>query len=367
MKLLNIFNLLNQVDTAEYLQTILSLSGTLLGLGFAAFIFVLQDGFKNLKFSRVHFLTIYVSSGKKILYSLIYIVIVCILRLYFIKDDYFYIYIHIIFTILFTKTIFDYQSNIGYYITLNSKKFIPAKYGKFRSYFRKIRNAGFLRFLGLLIQLMVFCVLPVFISYEESKVFLLTDRALIISLALFLFYSIFYLGKFIPDFLKLSVIEHEMSIKSETPTFEADADVKIDYTKEKELLRQYLESREISLDREMKDSGFVTSKFIVYFRSDEQPEAWFNIMIDNPKGSPAEIRSSINKFTTKLFRLLRESKCDINSFAISYHIDIGIPNRNVFFRLTRKEMNELEAKENDSVMYISLIKNKIIDDLFRDM
>jgi hypothetical protein len=353
-------------DIETYFQAVLGIAGTLLGLAFAAFTFVLQDGFQSFKYNRVLFLKIYIASGKKVLYTLSYIVFVSLLRLFFIVDEPIYLVFHILFSFIFMKTILDHRSHWGYIYTLFSNKFIPERYGKFRSYFRKIKNLGFIRNQTITFQLMLFVIYPLIQNYFINKDAHNSDNLLVISTFLFLVFSIFYIARFIPEFFNISITEYENSIKSENPTYDASENVDIDYVKEKTTLKSYLETRGYKIN--IPDSYEIAGgKAIVNFLEDKKPEAWFNITIHNMKNDPIFIRRDVEAFAVKLFSTLNESECDINSFALSFHIDFEQDNGNIFFRLKRSEMKNIDINKSDTRKYISLIKNSLFDDMFRDM
>jgi hypothetical protein len=168
-------------DYSNYYRTLLSVSGVLLGLAFAGLIYVIQDGFSSFEFSRIMFLEYYVKFGQNLLVSLGYLTIIPIAALYLsiypsLLSGLFYL-----FAFLFIKTLMDYYKQLGYLHTLFSDKSVPGKYGPIRSYFRYISNLGFVSNLLLLVNIIIFAIYPVAISFHSTNSFQITGKGLFYS------------------------------------------------------------------------------------------------------------------------------------------------------------------------------------------
>ena len=71
------------IELDEFYKTLLSVSGVMFGIAFAAMLFVLQSGFTTFKFSRRMFLELYLHFGRQLLYSLAYLTAAPFIILYF--------------------------------------------------------------------------------------------------------------------------------------------------------------------------------------------------------------------------------------------------------------------------------------------
>lgn len=355
------------INISSYLQTILSVAGVLLGLAFAALTYVLQSGFQSFKYNRVTYLKLYIHFGKKLLYTLSYLVLLSIIRLYFLENQSLLLSIHIIFSIIFIKSLLDYRNQLGYIHTIFSTKFVPNTYGAFRRYFRFIKNLGFFSNVLLLIEILVFTTYPVIVSTLSEHSWKFNDTAIIISTGLFLLYSVFIISRFIPQFFTITITEYDNVVPTENNSNSEDSPNKnIDYEIEKQTLMEYLEAHNYKFTFENKFELARGSAFINLLIN-ESSEAWFNINVNEPKGTVSEIRRAIEEFSKTFLILLSDSNSDINSFVLSFHITLDNTHRNIFIRSTRTELRTIIDKNNDSRMFMQQIKNKLFDDLFKDL
>ncbi len=129
----------------EFYKTLLSVSGVLFGIAFAAMLFVLQSGFSSFKFSRRMFLELYLHFGRQLLYSLAYITASPFLVLFFPNSAVAVSWLYGLYFIFFLNATLDYAKEEGYIITIHSKKYVPSHYGRRRAYFRYIANRGVLK------------------------------------------------------------------------------------------------------------------------------------------------------------------------------------------------------------------------------
>lgn len=353
-------NLITDLNT--FYSNVLTTSGVLLGLAFAAMTYILENGFSSFKFNRMMFLKLFTEFGKMLLYILSYLVISSFLYLS-INNPEIQSVVYYIFVIVFLKSLLDYNKHRGYIYTISSNKFVPRHYGAIRAYFRSILNLGIFNTIILGVQTSIFILLPIIYSYSATHSWILNQQSLSFSSGAFLIYSVFIIARFIPQFASIARQEYE-SINP-TENFEHEQpEVSIDYKTEKESLNQYLESHEIVL-RQPVGIEKLSSHLIIYPTDNDSPEAWFNIRIDNPKGSVNTIRQIIDEQAFNLFRLLSDANADINSFVLSFHIYIDNDSRNIFFRATKIELSTIKHLTRE--MFLSKLKNKMYDDLFRDL
>jgi hypothetical protein len=363
-------NFLNPVslhDYSDYFKTLLSISGVLLGLTFTALLFVLQSGFTSFKFSRRMFLEQYVAFGNNLLTSLSYLTLMPLGILYLGGERILLSCFYCAFGVVFIKTFLDLYRQRGYIHTLTSNAFVPEGYGKFRAYFRYIRNLGWHHVFFIILWLSLFWVYPVAISYHEVGALLLTDKGYFYSTLLILTFAVLQITFFIPQFFMLSNLEFEHRIPSE------DEDTNgglpgVDYNKERAALRTYLLDHGISeLNNEVE---FLDGTLFLNFEEERKGhEAWFHVNIEVRNSGVIEIRNAVLDYAYKVFGLLSGALVDINSFVLSFHIRAGGERftRNMFFRVTRPELREMMSGAKPPRLAVLHLKNKIIDELYRDL
>lgn len=363
-------NLLNPppiVDYADYFKTLLTLSGVLLGLAFTALIFVIQSGFASFKFSRRMFLEQYVVFGRNLLSTLSYLTLMPLGELYFAAHRKFLSGIYYIFAVIFIKTFLDIQKERGYMHTLFSTRFVPSHYGRIRSYFRYIRNLGWLSVFFILVYLVAFLGYPIAVSFSETHSLILTSKGIFYSTLILLTFCIVQIVNFIPQFFKLSNLEMERAIPEETQGAK-ESEGSVDYVREKATLRAHLMDHglvELDNDVEFLDG----TMFLNFLDHTNHHEAWFNINIAVRNSDVFDVRNAVLDYASRVFGLLRESLVDINVFVLSFHIRLGgeRTTRNVFFRSTRSELNEVLLAPGNSRRPILRIKNKLFDEIFRNL
>ena len=78
------------------------------------------------------------------------------------------------------------------------------------------------------------------------------------------------------------------------------------------------------------------------------------------------IRGEVLKYAHRLAKLMNNSKVDINTFVFSFHINIGEQSsRNIFFRVTRNELDNIFVTGREEAEDMANIKNVLFDELFR--
>lgn len=149
---------------------------------------------------------------------------------------------------------------------------------------------------------------------------------------------------------------------------ESDQPSNIDYVKEKAALGTYLADH--GLEELNNEIDFLDGTLFVNFLDHTNThEAWFNVNIRVVNSSVFEVRSTVLDYAFRMFRLLRDSLVDINSFVLSFHIQLGgeRSTRNIFFRSTRLELNEILSNAGTPQSVIMRLKNKLFDEMFRDL
>ena len=219
----------------------------------------------------------------------------------------------------------------------------------------------------MLLYLIAFLGYPIAISFSESHSLILTSKGIFYSTLILLTFCIVQIVNFIPQFFKLSNMEMERANPEETQVAkESEGDV--DYVVEKAALRAHLVDHgliELDNDVEFLDGTL----FLNFLDHTDHHEAWFNINIAVRNSNVFDVRNTVLNYASRLFGLLRESLVDINVFVLSFHIRLGgeRTTRNVFFRSTRSELNEILSNAGSPRTAIMKIKNKLFDEIFRDL
>jgi len=156
----------------------LPVTATLLGLVYAGLAYWLQTGFSKLRFTR-HILEDLVKDYGKILLDLL--VGASIVSLFAIIGSIKLVSITFwIFAVVFSVDLLKATANQGYVITIFSSKFIPANYGRFRQFLRKIINAGPTKWLNPLFILVVVLFYPIFLCFKSNISWILTEKSVIV-------------------------------------------------------------------------------------------------------------------------------------------------------------------------------------------
>jgi hypothetical protein len=147
---------------------------------------------------------------------------------------------------------------------------------------------------------------------------------------------------------------------------ETESDV--DYVREKAALKAHLLDHgavELNEDVEFLDGTI----FLNFLDHTNHHEAWFNVNVAVDNVNVFDIRNGVHDYAARLFGLVRNSLVDINMFVLSFHIRLGgeRTTRNIFFRSTRSELNEILSNAGDPRKAIMRIKNKLLDEIFRDL
>jgi len=311
------------------------------------------------------FLELYLHFGRQLLFSLAYLTAAPFVVLYFPVQGTGSSWLYFFYFVFFIHATLDYAKQEGYINTLHSSKFVPSDYGRVRSYFRYIRNRGAIRNLLFLVPIFVLFTYPYLVSIYEDWTIRLSQTAVFYSCIIPLFYTLFKVTKFVPEFFQIT--EMELSSEDETHKKELSEDEKEAIKSEKAALREYLLSRGIDELDPSSPVEFLDGDLWAQFLQDgKSKEAWFNININLNNSNNFEIRKAVLNYACSFFKYLYESKVDLNVFVTSFHIKIANQNsRNIFIRTNRGELNELFRSGTGEPESISNFKTVLFDELFR--
>ncbi|EJL7832887.1 hypothetical protein NM001_004312, partial [Vibrio vulnificus] len=195
------------VNIQSFYAMLVSVAGVLLGIGFAAMLFILQSGFTSFKYSRRMYVLLYLYFGKQVLLSLAYLTLLPFLVLYLPGSSQVTAFVQFVFCVFFLVNTLDYAREEGYIITLNSHKFVPRQYGSIRRYFRYIGNRGALRNAVHLVPPFFVALYPYILSSKNGLTLELSEIAMFYSCLLVLCYTLFKLTMFIPEFFSFTDTE----------------------------------------------------------------------------------------------------------------------------------------------------------------
>lgn len=101
--------------------------------------------------------------------------------------------------------------------------------------------------------------------------------------------------------------------------------------------------------------------------TDKKEEAFFVINISTKSSNVELIVRELEKYSYDFFKELNGLHIDINTFVLSFYIQIeGSKSSTMYFlRSNRAELNELFKKTFSPKDFINQLKNKVIDELFR--
>lgn len=349
---LDIFNA--GIDINNYFVNQLTLSSTLLGLIIATSTFILQSGFSSFEFSRSMFLKYYVRLSKFLFLLLGYNIIICLVFLYFKNSDKISFVLHILFSLIFIKYILDFYSHKGYIITISSDKFNPKK-SKIGKYLRYIFNLGLIHVLFIFVLFAIIIYYP--ISLGDFGIFS-GNQGLASTLIAFIF-CIISLIRILPQFFNFSEQEYKQKV-SDKLTQEIDISQELIILKDTLIKngRMELESK-IDLDS---INGAVEVRL-----SNKKDEAFFVVNIDTKYSNVEKIVRGIESYSYEFFKELYDVHVDINSFVLSYFVSIeGVTTSKTYFiRSKRSELEDLLKQTSEPDIFVKMVKNKVIDELFR--
>lgn len=343
-------------DYSKYFENQLNLSGTILGLLIATSTFILQSGFTSFKYSRSMFLKYYVEQSKFIFLSLAYNIIFSLIILYLNLNSYTLFFIHLIFALTFTKYFLDFYSHKGFIMTINSKKYNPHK-TPILKYFRYVINLGFIP--NILIYGTIYLVF--FYPLHFNAPFQLNKIQVYMTTVSCFAFSILVVIRIIPQFFEFSEQEYKSKTKNEVID-----NLDVDVSKENKILKDILiENGRIEFKENIKIKNFENLKV---YMANNKTEAFFVINIEFKNKTIYEIVESLQEYSFEFYKELSDISVDINNFVLSYFIKVdNDKNRSYFLRATRVEIDSLKTKHFEPKEFIDNIKNKVIDELFRNI
>lgn len=102
-----------------------------------------------------------------------------------------------------------------------------------------------------------------------------------------------------------------------------------------------------------------------FLDKNDNDEAWFNIDVEINNVTPMQVRSNVLSYSHALAKRLHKSKVSINTFVLSFHVRIGNqPSRNIFFRVSRNELEKVFSLGGDRPEDMGELKNVLFDELF---
>lgn len=354
------------VKYPEYFQNLLNISASLLGILIAATTFILQSGFQSFKFSRVLFLEYYVKLSK-VLFSIFgYFIFISIKCLYFDSYDKVGLFIHLIYSIMFIKYLLDYFNHKGLILVHFSTKFAPAHYSSIRRYFRLIYNLGYLSNVLLYSTIFLFTFYPLFVSFDEVGRLCFNSKSAFLSSILLFLYSVIILIKIMPDFFEFNYKE-QTSLETPEDITEEEGER---FKSEQKSLRSWLIKMYPNFYNEQNPPKILDKELINILYLSNNPVAHFNITVKDIDSSDTSlIRREIENYAFRFYKILSKSRVDINTFILSFHITLkeDTSSRNIFLRLTRTELEDLITKNLNPRDFVKNIKNRVIDDLFKNI
>jgi len=354
------------IDYSEYYSTLLGLVATLLGLLIAASTFILQNGFTSFKYNRNMFLKHYSNLSKLLFYGFGYMIYISITQKYFSNYSKLLLIIHIIFSLIFLKSILDLYSHKGYIKTLFSKRYNPYK-SRLRKYLRYIRNNGLIQNVILLTAIFIIVIYPIWIAKLDTGCFWLTEKSAFLSTASLFIYSIYYLISIIPEFYGFSIQELENIVESENDT-DNKPEIDIDYKRELETLKIALIKNGYNELNPLTPKPILDGELTNNLRIGDYSEAFFVINIRIKDSDVFQTRDAVEKYAFELYKSIAAIRIDINSFVLSFFVETkGDKKRNLFMRLKRKELKELISTKFTAKDFVNGIENKLFDELYRDL
>jgi hypothetical protein len=166
----------------------------------------------------------------------------------------------------------------------------------------------------------------------------------------------------IPQFFTFS----EQEFKSKTKNEIID-NLDIDVTKENEILRGYLiKNGRKELEEPIKTKDFDSLSINM---PESKKEAFFVVYIEVKNKDIYEIVNSLQVYCHELFIELITYHIDVNNFVLSLFVKInGEPkSRGYFLRASRTEIEGLKSKYSAPKDFIDNIRNKVLDELFRNL
>ncbi len=156
----------------------LPITGTLLGLVYAAFIYWLQGGFSKLEFTKTLLEDLMIADARVLLDLLIGASAISLFAVFetttLVSVGFW------IFAIVLIKDLLKAVAEQGYIITLFSTKYIPAEFGRFRQFLRKLRNAGVANWIRPVFLIFITVIYPVWLTFKVNPSWVVSNKSAII-------------------------------------------------------------------------------------------------------------------------------------------------------------------------------------------
>ncbi|WP_430882457.1 hypothetical protein [Fusibacter sp. JL216-2] len=357
----------NLIEISKY---ILPISATLLGLIYVASIYWLQSGFQELEYSKSLLEDILITNAKLLFDLLIGNSIICLLII--MKMETLITLAYWCFMFVFVKDLMNNIADRGYLTTLNSRKFIPSKYGAVRSYFRKIRNAGLVGIIRMSYFLTPIIIYPVYLSIRDNTFPYISESALTIFIFITCGFGLLQVKPLLTEAFDIKkTISKSMMNDNEMAALTLE-EPKIKWSKmkmdiESKILQERLlylgipnvydetdhlekwTSRDLSIistmnDARVNDDGTVHINFYLpYFLSD------------------VEIRNYLFHWARAIFTVFAKSKTDASYYSLSFFRKTEERDMDhlALFRGSRSEVMKNENSESNEA-FIKALKGKSV-------
>lgn len=355
---MNIDIFIRNIEYGNYFTNQLVLSSTLLGLLIATSTFLLQSGFSSFEYSRTMFLKYYVRLTKFLFLLLAYNIIISIIFLYLECSSSIAFVFHGFFSLIFIKYFLDFYSHKGYIHTVFSTKYNPRK-NRLRKYLRYISNLGFIQILVIIILLSIVIIYP--LTLGQYGVF--TERQGFISTVISFVFCVVSLIRILPQYFNFSEQEYKQKQNNEL-----SKEIEVDITQELLILKETLIKNGRKELEERIPIDNISGEIQIHL-SDKKEEAFFVINVRLKSSNVEQIVRWVEKYSYDFFKELNDTSVDINSFVLSYTLQIdGVNESKMYFiRAKRTELEESFRKNYDPTRFVMSIKNKLIDELFRSV
>ncbi|KKG83065.1 hypothetical protein [Methanosarcina mazei] len=360
---------------SEMGEIVLPVTGVLLGLVYTAHIYWLQGGFSKLEYTKSLLEDLLVADGKIILDLLIGASVISLFSI--IESVSLISVIFYIFCLFFVTDLCKYTAEVGYIQTLFSTKFIPSNYGYFKTYIKKILNAGFKGWAKPLLFGFLVVFYPLIASYDSisSGVFTLNNNSIIIFMLTSTLLSFIQVKSLLTEAFKFRKdIEKRLEKQKDNINQSSNQESNWEESKrrlESKIVLECLESIGIILDSQDHElisrgswtSRNLSSKPILNGNPiiDKNGSCHLNLIIPYLEDD-SKTRAFIFLWTKEIFELLASSKTEIYDYAVSFFRKENDLSRTHFalIRANRKTIIKLMNKSKSTNEFIKNITGKYL-------
>ena len=353
----------------------LPVTGTILGLIYAALIYWLQGGLSRLEYSKSLVEESLINSARILLDLLVGASVISLCGYFEFRT-----LASIAFWIFFVVFIYDQLRLLaeqGYIRTLTSNKFVPASYGKLRSFLRRIRLAGIPNIFNTLLIVTVVAVYPIYISAYQKALWQLSDTSLIIFIFATALFSLLQIKSLLTTAFDIKKsLEKQLMNKNEEAAMKAEElPLKWSDSKrsvEQKIILERLRSINVHSTTELKninDNPIWNSRML-----DQEPvlngypvindttSCHLNIIIPY-LNDDSQTRDFIFTWTRTILVTISESKTEVRNFALSFfrkdenneQIHLAL------FRATSDEINKANSKQPTALDFIRDLSGRSLD------